>query len=107
MWRVAITMNSESDAYPQTGHPTSDETPLEKFVRELSDDTKIEVLRNYEELRTTGQIGACALRNLAKEFSDSVGSNGYATLWMDTLVFEIMRQYVKPLIERYPYGSLI
>lgn len=69
---------------------------IREFVARLSEEEKMQVIAEYEELEANGSIGSCALRTHAENLSRSIDSHGIGiVIWMQNLAFECYRHFAR------------
>lgn len=70
---------------------------LESFVRTIGQETRIQIVRDFEVLRRSGFIGDSALRRSAEQylsFDEDATSSTPVGLWLTLLANEVHRQMV-------------
>jgi hypothetical protein len=72
---------------------------VEKFVKDLSDDTRLSILEDYEKFRREGMIGECVLRFTAWRLMSSPHSDSHVVFWMEHLASECYRYYGQKYIK--------
>lgn len=69
---------------------------LESFVRTIGQETRIQIVRDFEVLRRVGFIGDSALRRCTEQYAESNegASSTPIGLWLSLLASEVHRQMV-------------
>ena len=68
--------------------------PLKEFVNNLSDDEKIQIMKDYNQFEKDGFIGDSAIRTNARKLIRQLGANeNMITMWMKDIAFECYREY--------------
>lgn len=69
---------------------------LESFVHTLGQETRIQIVRDFEDLRRKGFIGDSALRHSTEQYTESNdgASSTPISLWLTILASEVHRQMV-------------
>lgn len=69
---------------------------LESFVRTIGQETRIQIVRDFEVLRRKGFIGDSALRRSTEQYveSNDGASSTPVGLWLSLLASEVHRQMV-------------
>lgn len=69
---------------------------LESFVRTIGQETRIQIVRDFEVLRRVGFIGDSALRRSTEQYveSNDGASSTPVGLWLTLLTSEVHRQMV-------------
>ena len=70
------------------------------YVRHLDDDTRIQIIRDYESFERNGTIGTSELRRHAEIILSEIGGDKMkVVMWMEILIKEVYRyfalQYIK------------
>lgn len=55
---------------------------VEKTILDLSDETKVELIRDYEKLEAEGAVGECTLLSLASEMNKRYPGVRTTSAWM-------------------------
>lgn len=64
---------------------------IRQYVDGLTEDQRIEIVRNYKQFEKDGFIGDAPIRTHAKNVLDKHGiARGMIVMWMERLVFEIL-----------------
>lgn len=69
---------------------------LESFVRTIGQETRVQIVRDFEVLRRKGFIGDSALRRSTEQYveSNDGASSTPVGLWLSLLASEVHRQMV-------------
>lgn len=74
-------------------------TLLRDYVRNLTDDQRLQIVTEFEQFERAGQIGDGPLREHAQQVMEKYGADEITvTRWMRDLTFEIYRWYASIII---------
>ena len=69
------------------------------FVEELSDDIKIQMIKDYELFEERGMIGDCELRSQAERLMERMHIDNHVVMWMEQLAKECFRYFAHKYLE--------
>ena len=71
-----------------------------EYVQTLSDATKAQIIKDYEQFEKDGMIGDCDLRSHAHHIRSALkASDTGITTWMGILTFECLRHFAKEYMQ--------
>lgn len=66
---------------------------LMEFLQGVSEERKLQIMRDYATLRKNGAIGDCELRRTVQEYMKILGDGSVTSMWLELIAKEVAYEF--------------